>query len=270
MKEKTLFENKILEINKENNFKKKLSISKILDQLIEPFDSEATAQKTFEKHFDDQFSKYYKKTKEEILNMWAVKANTSRYLGSLVDQYAELILNKEDENKIKEWKLNNNFSTNFYLKNLCKGFDNFYNKLTNNSDYKFIAREVPIFYKYKDIVINGRFDCLFYSETQKEYLLVDWKSNEEIKMNNRFSKMFGPMADFDNCDINRYTLQLQFYKAALLETYRIQENINLRIIHFLGNEVPDSNYFEVLKEKFEFNKNKLDAIIEFANEKLSL
>lgn|SRR5574344_1530376 len=261
----------IKSLNESFKGKETLSISNILNQLVEEFNQDEIAEKTYNKHFEDQNSIYYHKDKENIIEMWNEKANKSRIYGSLLDQYSNLILNQLSDNEINIWKLNHNFETDNRLKNLCLSFNNFYDRI-KNSDYKYVAREIPLYYNYENILVKGRFDCLFYNSKIDEYLLVDWKTNETIKTNNIFQKCLGPISNYDNCDIVRYTLQTHFYKLAFLETYHLcsPNKIKIRIIQFLSKIINNENTFNVYKEFFNYDKTLLDNIIKFSKDKINL
>ena len=248
---------------------KTMSVSKLLGYLHKEFDREGMAEKCSKKGFDDPESKYYKMTPEMIVESWEVKSTQSKSLGSNVDNYIGTMLTNQEN--LEKWKLDTNYDYDTQLKNKCDGFDQFYKILTEKTDYQYCCREekMYVFSNKSNEWINGRFDCLFYSPSLNKYLLIDWKTSGSIDKENKWEKMFGPVYDKDACNLNEYTIQLQMYKKALSEIYKIApaENIDTYICQFLEEPNKLGNYYQLYKEAFPYNSELLDNIIEFTYKK---
>ena len=246
-----------------------MSVSKLIEYMHKEFDKEGVAKKCFEKGFDDPKSKYYQMTQQQILESWEATATKSRSYGSKIDSYIEIFLTKPE--KLDSWKLDNNYDYDDRIKNLCKGFEEFYNVLTEKTDYKYVCREEKMFIKSNktDEWINGRFDCLFYSKKLNKYLVIDWKTSGSIDKENKWEKMLGPLYEYDACNLNEYTIQIQMYKKALSEVYELAppENIDVYICKFSIEPNEFGNHFQLYNQGFEYDSKKLDDIIEFAYKK---
>lgn len=267
IKEKIKAKNKEIEATLKS---KTLSVSKVIGYLHKEFDREGVAKKCFEKGFDDPNSKYYKMTAQQIVESWERKASESRMYGSLMDSYIGTFLN-ESEN-LETWKLDNNYDYDPRIHGLCDGFDQFYKIISEKTDYKYVCREEKMYIKSNKTGewINGRFDCLFYSEKLNKYLVIDWKTNGDLSRENKWEKMFGPLYDKDACDLNEYTIQVQMYKKALSEVYELSspENIDVYICQFLIEPNELGNRYQLHSQGFDYDSKKLDDIIEFAYKKM--
>lgn len=257
-------------INESYKGQKTLSVSKCLNYLQIPFDQESAAQRCFEKGFNDPNNKYFQMSKEDILKSWSDKALTSCKYGSLLDNYIGLNLNNKAE-ELENWKLDNSYDYDKRLKGLCDGFDQFYKNLLANTDYKYHSREEQLFITSKETgnTINGRFDCLFYSEKNDRYLLIDWKSSGSINKDNKWEKLLGPCFELDACNGNTYTIQTQFYKKALTETYNITTTDKIDTMVCQMSIEPDEfgKNYHIYAPFIEYNSLLLDQIIDFAYKK---
>ena len=262
---------KIREKNKELEtlLGKTMSVSKTIDYMHKEFDREGVAKKCSDKGFNDPGSKYYQMTPEQIIASWEAKAAESRMYGSMMDNYIGTYLTEPDD--IESWKLDNNYDYDQRIKGLCAGFEQFYDVITNKTDYKYVCREEKMFIKSNKTNewINGRFDCMFYSEKLNKFLVIDWKTSGSIDKENKWEKMFGPLYDKDACNLNEYTIQIQMYKKALSEVYEIAppENIDVYICQFSIDQNDTGTNFLLYKEGFEYNSFLLDNVIEFAYKK---
>lgn len=259
----------IVSINENLEFPKGLSVSKVLGYLTPEFDKEGVAQKTFDKHFNDSSSKYYQKTKEEILEMWEEKTNYARNLGSLLDSYSEYLFDSKEG--LDSWKLDHDFDNFQELQNICHGLDDFKHMMDDHKILS-IGTEIPIKCQFGNRSINGRIDRLFYAQDLEAYLIVDWKTNENITEKNPWSYLLGPMKSYQNTNRILYTLQTQFYKAALNKTYNIPiDSISTRVVHLFRNPVTDygdvKKFYEILKDKIPYDYDLLSSIVDFAYKK---
>lgn len=253
-------------------FKKTLSVSKLNEYLKEPFDEITMAENCYQKGLKDPTYKYAGMSVNEILTQWHDKANESKHYGRLLDEYADLLSNKKD-NDLELWKLNNNFNNDNRLNNYCKGVDQFIDFIILNTNYYYVGREIPIFYENKNgDKINGRLDYLLYDDNTDSYIIIDWKTTENITIKNNYNKhLLGPAYMLDECDMNLYTIQLFIYKLALVNTYKLTtaNKISTYVCNLLRNS--DNNiYYKLYKPNFVYNENLLNKFIEYGNNKLKL
>lgn len=261
----------------------KISISNALDMLFTPFDSEGVAQKTYNKHFNNPQSEYYQMTVKQIMEAWSAKGAESCRYGSLLDDYIGSVLTGT-ENDVKLFKLDHRYDFDKRLHGLCDSFDSFYSVLSKSGDTEFIDREKYLYLKVKDPNTNedtylyGRFDALFRNKRTNKYILIDWKSSGTIdKVANRWTeKMLGPMEKYPQLNWFRYTLQLYFYKHALIRSGYVPKDTNpddivVMIVNLPGKLIPESNQlFQVHQGAMPYNEDELNNFYLFAIQKFNL
>lgn len=255
------------------SYKGTMSVSQLCNDYIKiKFDDVGTAARCAKKGLEDPTYKYAGMTAEEILEQWNEKSNQSKKYGSLLDSYAGLRLNNEDD-KLELWKLDNAYDYDARLKSICTGFDQFYEFISTKTNYKYVARELPLYCSTNnDSKINGRFDCLFYDESTDAYIIIDWKTTEDITVKNNFRKfLLGPAYMLDECDMNIYTIQLHIYKKALVETYGLSsyDKISVYVCNLLREPI-DGVYYKLFPQNFVFDVNRLNTFIDFGNLKHKL
>ena len=257
-----------------------ISVSKIEEYISEQFNAKQKAEECAMKGKDNPKYKYTGMTAEEILQQWNDKAEESKRYGKLLDEYTDFRLNNKNT-ELEIWKLDNNFLSDDRLKNICLGFDQFYEDITG-FDFEFISRELTLYGECepdnvmpfddgmtKNNVVIGRLDCLWKNRKTNKFLIVDWKTTDEIKCSSfRGKTMKGPAYHWEDCDMSKYTFQVHTYKNDLLNTYHITdkpENITVCICNLLKSpdEVNGKNY-RVYKENFTFNSDILKQVVNFA------
>ncbi len=262
---------------------RKVSISNALDMLFTPFDTEGVAQNTYNKHFNNPQSEYYQMTVEQIMEAWSNKGAESCRYGSLLDDYIGCVLTG-NENDIKLFKLDNGYDYDQRLHGLCDSFDNFYSVLSKSGNTVFVDREKYLYLKVKDPISNediymyGRFDALFKNEQINKYILIDWKSSGTIdKVPTRWTKkMLGPMFKYPQLNWYRYTLQLYFYKQALIESGYVPadtkpEDIIVMIVNLPGKEIPECGQnFQIHQGAIPYDPNMLNEFYKFAIQKFMI
>lgn len=262
---------------------KKVSISNALDMLFTPFDSEGVAQNTYNKHFDNPESEYYQMTVQQILDKWSAKGAESCKYGSLLDDYIGATLTGT-ENDLRLFKLDNGYDFDERLHGLCDSFDNFYSVMSKSGDTEFIAREKYLYLKTKnpitkeDTYLYGRFDALFRNKRTGKYILIDWKSSGTIdKVPTKWTKkMLGPMFKYPQLNWYRYTLQLYFYKQALIESEYVPadtkpEDIVVMIVNLPGKVIPECRQnYQIHQGAMPYDTNMLNEFYKFAIQKFMI
>lgn len=251
-----------------------LSVSKCVGYVKREFDKEGVAQEQYLKHYNDPQHKYFHMTKEQIIESWENKAAESKRYGSLLDDYVGHRL-QGTELDLEEWKLDNDFDYDTRLQGLCKGFDELYADIQKGTDYKFVTRECEMYIRATEgNIINGRFDCLFYSESKNKYLLIDWKTNDAIETANKYKQfMQGPCREMSDCNANEYTIQLHMYKRALSETYGIATADQIETFLCQMVHTPTANgakHYSLYPENFKYNTALLDKIIDYSYKKYAI
>ena len=248
-----------------------ISISEVLGMIQEPFDQEGVAEKTFNKHFNNPNSEYFQKTIEEIISMWKAKGATSCKYGSLLDDYIGLNLNNK-EMELRLWKLDNNYEDDERLLAHCTAFDDFYKLVSASGDTEFVDREKTVYLKVGDFYIKGRFDALFRNKRTGKWIIIDWKSSGSIdKVKNQWTKnLLGPAKNFPALNYFTYTMQLYFYKKALIEGGYLPkdtkfEDVTVMIVNLLDHIIEETKKrFATHNAAFEYDDNFMNKLFEFA------
>lgn len=281
---------KIAEVNQSRfsalENRKIISVSKIEEYISEPFNAKQQAEACAKKGMEDSKYKYAGMTAEEIIRQWNDKAEESKRYGKLLDDYAGMRLNKQDT-ELEIWKLDNNFEFDDRLKNICLGFDQFYEDITKY-DFEFVGRELTLYGEClpdnampfddgmnENNIVVGRLDCLWKNKKSNKFLIVDWKTTDVIKCSSfRGKTMKGPAFHWEDCDMSKYTFQVHIYKNDLLNTYQITdkpENISVCICNLLkGPDEENGKNYRLYKENFNFNGDVLNQVVNFAIMKRSL
>ena len=253
----------------------KISVSQIKEFLKTPFDKEAKSAEMVRKYYNNPSNKYYHMSQQDILDMWARKANESTNNGSLVDDYIGLIYNNASDEEKEMFKLDH---TNEKLDHKFKGIDIVLNDLKNNG-YQFFSREkglyMPVKYNDNIYMFSGRYDAFWLKpctlEEKKifdsDYILtiVDWKNSDNIQTNNKYgNKLLGPCQKMDDCDMNLFTIQLYLYIYMLKHEYNLNIPMTCCIIDF-PSEV--DCFFKIFKPNFKYDEKLISNIINFSIKK---
>jgi hypothetical protein len=66
-----------------------------------------------------------------------------------------------------------------------------------------------------DSRVAGQLDGFFYDIKNNKYVILDYKTDKEIKYFNRFQTFMSPLEFLSDCNYNKYTLQLNMYKHCI-------------------------------------------------------
>lgn len=251
-----------------------ISVSKMLDFLARKFDAEKQALICEEKGKTDSKYKYAGMTAAEIMEQWSSKAAESMKYGRLLDTYAGLSFKDTSlTESLEVWKLDNNFDYDDRLKNNCTGFDEFVADMTAYG-YEYVGREMTVYLRTENgNVVTGRLDCLFRNPSNGRFLIVDWKTTDDIKLSGFGNqKFFGPGMDIDDCDMSKYTTQLHIYKEALCNTYGLgkPDDISVAVVNLRKEAEANGRHYLLYKENFQFKSKRLHDFVDFAIKKRAL
>ena len=259
------------------NISKTISISTVIGLIGEPFDTEAVATKTYNKHFNNPKSEYYHLTVQQIMDKWAAKGAASCHYGSLLDNYIGMYFEKADEMDVEMFKLDYDYDADERLQGLCKSFDRFVEDyLGKHPELEFVTREQTVYLKISEgNYIKGRFDALFYNTKTNRYLIVDWKSSGTVdkKPTPWTGKLLGPAKDLLALNYYTYTLQTYFYKAALENEGYIPEGsgVDCIIVQLPGTVIAESNdVYCVHNPAFVYDKDLIYRIFDYAFKKIMI
>ena len=174
------------------------SATRLIGKFKQSFDSEYWSTKKAKERGISQ---------EEILAEWKYKADYSCEKGTLLHEYAENYLN----NKIFPYNDERG-------KKLLKEGPNDLKK-----DFEKLKTLFHQFYEDSYGKLIPIKDQLFWNNKANELQIWDWKTNKEIKRNNKWQQFKDPIAHLDVCEFNTYSLQLSLYR------FIIEKNTNLKL-----------------------------------------
>ena len=252
---------------------KSVSISAVLAAIQNEFDTEGIAQKTYDKNFNNPDSKYYQMTIEQIIESWNAKGRESMHYGQLNDLYIKTVL-EGDDTDMQLFLLDNDIESDVRLANQVTAFNEYIESIKDSE--KFIAREKPLYLNIENNLINGRFDALFYDSKRGKYIIKDWKitANIETEPNKWTEKLLGPAKVLDALSWNIYTLQVYFYKKALLESGYLpdgtdESDVEVQIVN-LGVDGENGKKYKVFGPAFAYSTDLLNRVYKYGALRASL
>jgi len=169
------------------------------------------------------------KIKNLILNLWRVKNEKSQVKGNTLHDYKEdralfdnYVLNPWTKNKLRVRECNKKITDDITyrtvdINNLKEGY---FPEITINYD-----------------IFCGRVDKLLLEPmpgNKMGFWIDDWKTNEEIKMENPFAKLKYPVNHLDDCNWNHYRIQIGIYIWIMIQLgYQYQGS---KLTHCILNE----------------------------------
>lgn len=194
------------------------SVTTFIGKFFEPFDAKAIAKKlaTF----------YVNKKNKRGMRYWLKTWKEDAAHGTRTHELIENILSASDGEVIlcKE-RDRLKLDQALYYWQLFQKVEDVYDTLTELRIYD------------EELGIAGTID-LFVVHKDKSITLIDWKTNKAIKkIGYNHKKAFEPIEDWEDCNYNKYTLQLSLY-AYLLERkgHKIKELI---LVHLKEDEFVD-------------------------------
>lgn len=231
-----------------------ISVTSLIGQYTNEFDSQAMAEKYAEKH---------QRRTEDVLAEWKYKSEFAVTKGSTCHEYAQSLWNQ------KPFQRNNFDNSTEYHKavdKIEKQADRFYKDY--KSKYEHLADEFII--GSLEYNIASAIDHLFIDKKTRKLVLIDYKTNSDIYKNEKYAKyMKVPLHHLKDTTINHYFLQLSIYKY-LLEKYTnikvekmfivwfSEKNENYQIINvdYLESEVK-----KILENRREINMNSVPILL---------
>lgn len=202
------------------NGKELTSVSVTTHLFKEEINVDELAQGTYERNFDNEMSKYYRMTVDEIKEMWkkissdACSHGTERHeFGEscfyyMIGQYDKILPSYKDRLQEDGGFLANDPKEEAVVK--------FYEKIPKEL--------IPILAETKvydeELGYAGTFDILFYydcptDETKSGFFICDWKTNKDLFKNFNNQKLLEPFSGLLDSPISLYKLQLSLYENCL-------------------------------------------------------
>ena len=184
------------------------SVTQIVSKQFPKFDGSAVVDRMMSSP-SWKSSKYFGMTKRDILDQWSRKGKVAREQGTALHKIIEDFFN-DDEIEVEDSP---------ELQQFLTWHDD--NPLTP------VRTEWKIF--DDDAMIAGTIDAVFVDDNQ-EFVMLDWKRCQEIKMENAFqsSTTFEHLPD---CNFAKYSMQLNGYREILERKYDMTGK-TLAIVNF--------------------------------------
>ena len=225
-----------------------MSVTTFIHSNFSHFDSEGTVNKIIngKKWGQDESYKYYKKSKEEILQMWEDKRDNAAKAGTKLHYDIECYYNKcPNENNSIEYQ---------YFKNFVKDYD-----------LKPYRTEWMVY--YEEYKLSGSIDMIFENE-DGSLQIYDWKRSEEFKYEDNWNNTCSStkcLSHIPDTNFWHYSLQLNMYKTILEHKYD-KKVTNLFLVRIHPDD-PYKNYERVevpilekeLNDLLNFRKNNLNG-----------
>lgn len=186
------------------------------------FTSVTTCLHEYTQEFDaERFSK--KKAEEkgvpqsEILTLWDINREYACVLGTELHFYIETYL-----------LYGRKIETMTGIDERVLAFHEFWDKLSEKIEI--IDCEILVYDEISGVA--GTIDCLAKNKKTGKYIIIDWKSNKEIKYDNQWQNLKKPFEHLEDCNFNHYSLQLSTYQEIITRAFPEMEFENSRIVHF--------------------------------------
>jgi len=192
--------------------------------------SVSSKYKKFEVPFDPSIAKFIAPkmglSEQELLAQWKAKGDKAAEEGKSIHKFSEdyiLLEQKIEPSNDKE-----------------KGIVEFFK---DHLQYIVIAQELTIY--HVGLKYMGILDLLVYDIENEEFIIIDWKTNEDLFKNYKKKTLLEPFTDYLQCPLNLYKIQLNLYDMCFEEAgFPIEK----RLVVWLSKDgITNKNYrlFEV-------------------------
>lgn len=236
------------------NGKEMMCVSNVAHMFQEHFDSHAKAQETFERNFNNERSKYYRMTAEEIEKAWAENSKNACEHGTERHEFAECafyFLSGQNDKIYPEFKDRLTDDGGFearYPKE--EAVVRFYEDMPQCVVP--ILAEVKVYYEESNWGYSGTFDLIAYYDAELEgknssrsgIMVLDWKTNKDLYKNFMEKHLLPPLDGLLDCPLSIYKAQLSLYQNCL-------EHIGIKVIaRRIMWLLPDGTYQKIPLEDY--------------------
>lgn len=195
------------------------SVTTIIKDLYEPFDSDAVIAKVIE----DPKSPYYKGDPEEIKAKWAAKAQKASSEGTLLHAYGEALLNgltvKNPPTHLPK----------------AKWVPEIVEDLLVKKEYELAKAELLVYSKL--LALAGQSDIILkkYNKfgDEYDYMIYDWKflgkpiskTSFYNPKEKSYKMMYGPFKYLKDCNWIHYSIQLAIYQTLMGAPEKVTEKV---------------------------------------------
>lgn len=228
------------------------SVTEFVECLFPKFNAKKVIEANIKKWQNDPKSPYHGKTEKEIERMWEENSLRAQMLGNELHNRVEGYYNAV---ALSPWLSGSVVSQPINYANAKEKSD-----MRHFADFNrnFVASNSWIPYKMewrifcKELAMAGTLDALFYKvlpSGKVVYILVDWKFSKAIKFDNKWaSGTEFCTRTMDDCNYNKYTIQLCLYAYILKRKYGIFAGEI-----YLVNMHPSLDKFQCLRIYYDVN-----------------
>lgn len=223
-------------IDKEGNRQQaKTSMTALIHSHSQPFDAEKIAPFTARKMGIPV---------QEVLDMWAYTNELSKVKGTHIHAFNEYKWQGKEYTYPKE-DIIKQFG-NDVLEPIWKQLTEIALQFYEQYKDRLIPVGLELVVGDEEIGICGSIDFLCYSKKLKSLIIVDYKSNKEIKFTSyRGQKMTGCLSHLEDCNYIHYSLQLNGYQYILEK----KTGLKLNNEHYLVWINENNSTYEIYKTK---------------------
>ncbi len=178
------------------------SVTTLIHKFFPHFDADKVIAKMRSGRGWGPNNKYYDMTDEEIKEGWRRNGQEAAELGTAMHLNIEKYYNGLPFNPgftdSKEYTLFESFLNDHYL------------YIPYRTEWTVYSK------KYR---LAGSIDMVYIDPENEKFVIVDWKRSKEIKYSNKWDKGYGPLSDLDDCNYNKYCLQLNVYRMIIEKYY---------------------------------------------------
>ena len=180
--------------------------------------------KQFEVPFDPSIARFIAPkmglSEGELLDQWKEKGRLSAERGTRIHKFAE------------DYYINNSLQPN------CKAEEGVVEFFKDHPNYIVIDQEVILFNEQYNFA--GTMDLLVYDIDTENFIVLDYKSNDDLFKNYKKKTLLAPFTDYLQNPLNLYKIQLNLYDMCLEEK---GFDIDKRIIIWLKEcEITNKKY----------------------------
>jgi len=203
------------------------SVTTFIKQFFPVFDTDAISKKTAKKRGVDV---------DGLKAEWKQMGEDASAQGDMVHRYAEYLMNiyiafdgPENDPRFKQVKI------------ACKIL---------KSKFHFAFAEKIIF--SPDLGLAGMIDLWMVDVFKDRIILIDWKTNKELKDINAYQSGLPPIEHLDDCNYNCFALQLSLYQYIMIhEKYSNTPTTFQRVIIHIGKTFNKPYIMPYLKDEIE-------------------
>lgn len=183
--------------------------------------------KQFEIPFDSSIARFIAPkmglTESELMYQWKEKGRISAERGTRIHKFAE------------NWYLDNT------LKPSCEAEEGVIEFFKDHPNYIVISQELIVFHKL--YMFAGTMDLLLFDIDTEEFIIADWKSNEDLHKNYKKKTLLTPFDDYLDTPLNKYKIQLNLYDMCLKDEFPIDK----RIIIWLEKDILSNKKYQLFE-----------------------